>query len=291
MDFNQLRMFCAVAEQGSIVKAAKLLHRVPSNLTTRLHQLEQDIGAPLFIREKQRIRLSDNGYQFLPHARAMLELRDTAYQLFQQQQPNGLLQLGSLESLAASKLPALLAAYHQRYPMVTLALSTETSGKILQQLRQGTITAALIDEPTDCSGLRTVPVYNDQLVLVSSLRQKNITDISQVQNAVFFAFDTSCSYRQRLDSWFLSYKLAPPTVMALNSYHAMIACVAGGGGLALVPQSLLQVMPEANQIQAHCIATEMMSFTVSLLWREENQSINIQALAQMLPMIDTSQQK
>ncbi len=56
MDLTQLRMFCLVAETGSVARAAEQLHRVPSNLTTRLRQLEQELGTDLFIREKQRLR-------------------------------------------------------------------------------------------------------------------------------------------------------------------------------------------------------------------------------------------
>ncbi len=65
MDLVQLEIFKAVAEQGSISAAALLIHRVPSNLTTRIKQLEQDLGVDLFIREKSRLRLSPAGWSFL----------------------------------------------------------------------------------------------------------------------------------------------------------------------------------------------------------------------------------
>lgn len=52
MDLVQLEIFKAVAEQGSISAAAQHIHRVPSNLTTRIKQLEEDLGVELFIREK-----------------------------------------------------------------------------------------------------------------------------------------------------------------------------------------------------------------------------------------------
>jgi len=65
MDLTQLEMFNAVAETGSITAAARKVHRVPSNLTTRLRQLEDDLGVALFIRENQRLRLAPVGYSFL----------------------------------------------------------------------------------------------------------------------------------------------------------------------------------------------------------------------------------
>ncbi|EEY8442924.1 LysR family transcriptional regulator, partial [Escherichia coli] len=48
MDLTQLEMFNAVAEAGSITQAAAIVHRVPSNLTTRLRQLETELGVDLF---------------------------------------------------------------------------------------------------------------------------------------------------------------------------------------------------------------------------------------------------
>lgn len=78
MDLTQLRMFCLVAETGSVARAAEQLHRVPSNLTTRLRQLEQELGTDLFIREKQRLRLSPIGHNFLCYAQRILALSEEA---------------------------------------------------------------------------------------------------------------------------------------------------------------------------------------------------------------------
>ena len=61
MEFSQLRIFQAVAEEGSITRAAERLHRVPSNLSTRLKQLEEQLGVELFVRERQRLQLSPAG--------------------------------------------------------------------------------------------------------------------------------------------------------------------------------------------------------------------------------------
>ncbi len=72
MDLTQLEMFNAVASTGSITRAAQKVHRVPSNLTTRIHQLEADLGVELFIRENQRLRLSPAGHSFLRYSQQIL---------------------------------------------------------------------------------------------------------------------------------------------------------------------------------------------------------------------------
>jgi len=78
MNLSQLEMFRAVAQTGSISAAAQLVHRVPSNLTTRIKQLEAELGVELFIRENQRLRLSPAGRNFLSYNNRILDLVEEA---------------------------------------------------------------------------------------------------------------------------------------------------------------------------------------------------------------------
>ncbi len=97
MDLTQLEMFNAVASTGSITQAAQKVHRVPSNLTTRIRQLEADLGVELFIRENQRLRLSPAGHSFLRYSQQILALVDEARMVVAGDEPQGLFSLGSLE--------------------------------------------------------------------------------------------------------------------------------------------------------------------------------------------------
>ena len=96
MDLTQLEMFNAVASTGSITQAAQKVHRVPSNLTTRIRQLEADLGVELFIRENQRLRLSPAGHSFLRYSQQILALVDEARMVVAGDEPQGLFSLGSL---------------------------------------------------------------------------------------------------------------------------------------------------------------------------------------------------
>ena len=138
MDLTQLKMFCTVADCGSIARAAELLNRVPSNLTTRLRQLEEELGTDLFIREKQRLRLSPMGHNFLCYAQRILALSAEALAMAHSGEPSGNFALGAMESAAASHLPTLLAEFHRRYQNVTLSLTSGTSAEMIEQVRAGT---------------------------------------------------------------------------------------------------------------------------------------------------------
>lgn len=111
MDLTQLEMFNAVALTGSITQAAQKVHRVPSNLTTRIRQLEADLGVELFIRENQRLRLSPAGHNFLRYSKQILALVDEARMVVAGDEPQGLFSLGALESTAAVRIPESLARF------------------------------------------------------------------------------------------------------------------------------------------------------------------------------------
>ena len=127
MDLTQLEMFNAVALTGSITQAAQKVHRVPSNLTTRIRQLEADLGVELFIRENQRLRLSPAGHNFLRYSKQILALVDEARMVVAGDEPQGLFSLGALESTAAVRIPeghpkvwrgltSAIRAFSLRYP-------------------------------------------------------------------------------------------------------------------------------------------------------------------------------
>src|SRR5262249_3943237 len=132
MDFAALQVFKAVADEGGISSAARKLHRVQSNVTTRIQQLEASLGATLFVREKRRLHLSSAGRLFLHYAEQMLRLSEQARSAVLGDVPRGVLRVGTLESTAASRLPPLLARYHARYPAVRVELVTGTTDALVE---------------------------------------------------------------------------------------------------------------------------------------------------------------
>ena len=109
MELSDLHIFRTVAREGGIVRAARRLHRVPSNVTTRIQQLEASMGVQLFTRERNRLALSPSGERLLVHADRMLRMADEVRSAMSGAAPSGTLRLGALESTSASRLPAVLA--------------------------------------------------------------------------------------------------------------------------------------------------------------------------------------
>src|ERR1043165_4373984 len=115
MDFPALQLFKAVVDEGGISAAAKKLHRVPSNVTTRIKQLEVSLGTPLFVRKNRKLFLLPAGELFLKYAEELLELSEEARVAVEGAELGGVLRLGPRESPAGSRLPPLLSRYHDKY--------------------------------------------------------------------------------------------------------------------------------------------------------------------------------
>ena len=277
MEFSQLRIFQAVAEEGSITRAAEHLHRVPSNLSTRLKQLEEQLGVELFVRERQRLQLSPAGKVLLDYTGKLFALRDQASAAVMGGQPAGDFVLGTLYSTAAIHLPALLARYHKQYPAVNLQVQSGPSGELLEGLVSGRLDAALVDGPPQLAGIDGVPLCDERLVLISEADHPPIRSAKEVEGRAVFTFRHGCAYRARLEAWFVHYQAAMGRAMEIESYQGMLACVIAGSGVALMSESMLASLPGRESVAVHPLAEPFASATTWLMWRKGMVGANLNA--------------
>ncbi|MFG1175534.1 LysR substrate-binding domain-containing protein [Erwiniaceae bacterium CAU 1747] len=289
MDLTQLDVFRAIAEEGSITAAADRLHRVPSNVSTRLRQLEEELGCTLFHREKLRLYITDSGRTLLDYARRILALADEAKLSVSGQHPSGIFTLGAIESTAAVRLPPLIARYHQRWPQVELDLSTGPSGDMIDGIFSGRHSAAFVDGPPRHPQLEGVPAFSEELVLIGALNHPPVPDAASISGSTIYAFRANCSYRRLFENWFARENAVPGKIFEMESYHGILACVSAGAGLALIPASMLESMPGRNSVQAWPLGGGMGNIDIWLVWRRGTHSTSLQAMIAMLDPASATQ--
>lgn len=248
MDLAALDIFRTVAQEGSVTRAAERLGRVQSNVTTRVQQLEEQLGATLFLREGRRMVLTPAGESLRGYADRLLALAEEARQALHPEQPQGRLRLGAMESTAAARLPRPLAQLHAQWPDLAIELSTAPSRQLVEQVLSHAIDCALVAWPPPGVDLQAPveqsAIFTEALMLVLPADHPPVRGPQDLQLGTLAAFGNGCTYRRTGEAWMQQRNGTPPRVLELASYHAILACVAAGRCAAVVPQSVIDLMRE-----------------------------------------------
>jgi DNA-binding transcriptional LysR family regulator len=277
LDLAALQVFKAVVDEGGISPAAKKLHRVQSNVTTRIQQLEASLGTKLFYREKRRLVLSPEGSLFLKYTRQLLELSDQARTAMLGDTPRGVFRVGTLESTAAGRLPPLLSRFHDKYPAVRVELTTGTTDALVDAVLTRRVEAAFVADCSVADQLELMPVFAEELVVIAPRSHPKIRSARDVRSDTIISFPSGCAYRRHLQAWLATGDIVPDKVLDLSSYHAIVACVASGSGIAIAPRSVLETIRGAKAIAVYPLPGKK-TVTTSLIWRKGETSLALKAL-------------
>ncbi len=277
MDLAELRIFKAVVEEGGITRAAERLHRVQSNVTTRIKQLEDDLGVQLFLREGKRLHLSPAGRTLLPYAERLLDLAEDARASVLDAAPRGVFRLGAMESTAAVRLPGPLADYHGRYPEVTIELRTGNPGQLAALILAGDLDAALVAEPIADGPFDKAAAFTEELVIVAPKDHGKI-DGRHAPPKTALAFEPGCPHRKRLEDWYAAHDALPERIIEMSSYHTMLSCAVAGMGVSLLPKSVLATFPDADKLNLHPLPKDRRTAETVLIWRKGADSPRVAAL-------------
>ena len=203
LDLRALEIFRAVATEGSISKAAAKLNRVQSNVSTRIKQLETQLGKDLFLRQNRGLDLTADGELLLSYTERLLELSREASEALNERTPSGVFRVGTMESTAAARLPAILSRYHALYPDVEIQLETDTAGGLIERLMSFDVEAAFIAEPVSLERIATQPVFREELVLVAPEDFPPLESTHEISGKTIVAFEEGCAYRRYLQDWLL----------------------------------------------------------------------------------------
>jgi DNA-binding transcriptional LysR family regulator len=282
MDLADLHIFRSVVQAGGITRAAEKLNRVQSNITTRVRQLEAELGVELFVREGKRLHLSSAGKLLLDYADRLIDLAQEAREAVHDAKPRGLLRLGTGESTAAMRLPVPMNEYLGRYPDVSLELRTGNTRQLAAAVLAGELDAALASEPVADGPFEKVAIYEEELVIIAAADHPPIKSPRDARPQTVLAFESGCSYRQRLEDWFAHHGEMPERIVEITSYHAMLGCAVAGMGISLMPRNVLTTFPDAKLLSVHSLPPALARSQTSLIWRKGTLSPKVRALIEIL---------
>ncbi|MFG3155554.1 LysR family transcriptional regulator [Streptomyces sp. NPDC048219] len=243
MDLQQMRYVLAVAETASFTRAAERCHIVQSALSHQVARLEKELGARLFERTSRRVRLTAAGEAFLPAARQALEAaeRARAEVAAATGEIRGGLTVGSIPTVAAVDLPAVLRDYRRRHPQVRISLRTGASERLVEQVRDGTLDAAFLGVRPGfrLEGVHDEELAHDRHVAVVApdhpLAARDEVDLRLLAGEVFVDFAEGSAARAQSDQAFAAAGLRREVTFEVSGVELMVRMVRHGLGIALLP--------------------------------------------------------
>jgi DNA-binding transcriptional LysR family regulator len=240
MDAADLRVFEAVARLGSMGRAAEALHTVQSNVTTRIRQLEDELGVPLFRRHARGVEPTSAGQRLLPYAQQIAQLLGEARRAtLDEGTPQGALVIGALETTTALHLTDVLSRYAAAHPKVDITLRTGTTCELLEQVLDHRLEGAFVCSPVAHPALEVERLFVEELVLLTAAPIRALDDLGKRDDLRLVVLRRGCSYRQRLEEVLARHGVPAPRILEFGTLEAVFGCVAAGLGITLLPRALI----------------------------------------------------
>jgi DNA-binding transcriptional LysR family regulator len=282
LELRQLRYFVTVADELHFGRAADRLHMTQPPLSQTIAALEALLGAPLFLRNRRQVELTPAGAALLPEARRMLAEAAELPELVRRAAAGeaGRLSLAFVTSADYSVLPPFLRRYRAAYPQVHIALQEATSDLQVEDLLRGRVDAGLLIPPLPDKAraeLDYMKVLDEPLILcapagLDALRAGGPVRLQDLPALplVIFPRESAPALHDAILSCFHAAGVTPAIGQEAIQMQTIVSLVSGGMGLALVPESVSNLMRPGVEYRALADSTPLVE--TGLAWRRDNPS-------------------
>ncbi len=248
MEIRQLRAFVAIAESGTFTAGALRVHVTQAAISMQIRQLENEIGAKVFVRAPRHVILTEAGEQLLRRARHILREHDAALDEIAELAgaERGRLRIGSASAMVLTdQLPVILAELRAQHPAAEIGVTSGTSEVLVDQILAGDVDIAFVSLPVDVRGIKTERLSEDQLVAIASprhklARQRTISAYTLAGERLILG-ERGGNTRRLIDQFFAQAGVTLHVAMELSRQQAIRRMVEADMGVGIVPlQSVIE---------------------------------------------------
>lgn len=237
MNIQTLQLFRALAHEKNISRVASKWNYVQSNVTGHLKRLEHELGVPLFHRHSRGLTLTPQGTYVLACVEDMLasweHLQDTVSRSSLPYEP---LVLGSINSMAATHLPALMSSLHQAHPSIDITLRYGITEELVQQVLQHECQGAFVTGPVRHPALHQHVFSTETLTLVSNPLVLPLESLQDVHQQTVLVLEPGCMFRERLLQMIHQEGIIPKQVITFSNLESLLGHVRAGMGIAMLSE-------------------------------------------------------
>lgn len=280
MEIRQFRYVNAVAECGSITKAAARLFISQPALSNYISKLEEELGSKLFDRTTTPLTLTYAGEQYLKRAKHILMQLDDMKREFRDISNNltGRLRVGFPSERIIYMLPLILPSFKERFPGIEVEVISGPGNHLTEALRKGDVDFVFLPVWEKDKDIAQFKIADEELVLVTAKgylddsflldRPARIVDWKRVAELPFITLKKGHALRKSVDVLFKNAGRDMDILLESHSNMLSYRLAAQGQGVAVVPELTLKLMQGSMDVDWYHLSKHPVSWEVFALYRE-----------------------
>jgi len=272
MEFRQLQHFVSVVETGTISAAARHLNLAQPAISTSIKKLESELNTPLFHRRERGVSLTEEGQQFLQHARQILQQASDAKLAMQALKglDQGEVQIGVPSMLGSYFFPPILMAFKHQYAGLTLNIIDSGTRNICQQLLNNELELGVVADKDLTPELDSEKLIHVEMVVCMAadhpLAEKEVIRYKDFLAHELVLFRKGYYLHSLIEKISRQEQLAPQVAFTSNLLPLIKSVVRQGYAISAMWKVAIQ---DDDQIVTRPFA-ESFSIDLSLAWRRDS---------------------
>lgn len=240
MELHQLRYLVEIANTQSFTRAARLCHVTQPTLSHQVKKLEDEMGEPLFQRNRRGAYLTPLGERLYAHAVSILRTVDMARQEASSfsREVKGRLRLGIIPTVAPYLLPGLLKRCREKYPELGFQISEQPTEELIAAMRQGSLDLSILSPPV-AGDFQTQDILEDEFLLAlpanHPLTLVKSVELQALRNYPMILMNDAHCLRGQTLSLCDRAGFTPQFFIESAQLDTVMAMVESGLGISLVP--------------------------------------------------------
>ncbi|AIQ51229.1 MULTISPECIES: LysR family transcriptional regulator [Paenibacillus] len=288
MNIDNIEAFVYINHYGSFNKAAEVLYISQPTVTARIQSLERELDCRVFDRLGKQVHLTDKGKQFLPYAQQILQVYQSGKHQLQAKGhiPNEL-RIGSTVSVSNYLMPQLLHRLKQKYPHITIKLTTASTDLLIDKLKAKEIDLAFIRKVVN-PAIQTYPFCEDPISLYvhagHRLAKSGRATLQDIRFETLVFFECGSLDWMRLHRVFESMEQPPNIEYHVDNLETAKKLVLKQAGICFLPAlSVQEEVAAGTLIRVDIAETEGISLRTSLISLNGENAEFIETLLEAAP--------
>ncbi|MGL5054719.1 MAG: LysR family transcriptional regulator [Fusobacteriaceae bacterium] len=252
MDFKEYDYIKTIAETGNITHAAEKLYVSQPYLSKFLKNIEEDIGTPLFNRNKSPLTLTYAGEEYIKNANDILKLHKNFLNKIENivNKKEGLIRIGVPSSLSMYLMPKVLPTFHERFPKIIFSITEGDSNFLSEKLRDGELEIILIN---GLGILKKIDINYEKIFrerYLLAIKQnspskdkiiKSITDINFLKESIFLLRPKGFIQRNIVENFFYEANFQPKGILEISKLKLIHPLCEAGMGVTFIPEIIAKL--------------------------------------------------